>query len=82
MMLGLDGSTWTAEPLQDEIQHTIYTFLNEGPNHVEVSVTEEDLKSVTYDSPENNRFGYFCEDKPQGFSVTFGDTVEHYSVPE
>nr|DAL06611.1 MAG TPA: hypothetical protein [Caudoviricetes sp.] len=82
MMLGLDRSTWTAEPLRDEIQHTIYTYLTEGPNHVEVSVSEEDFERVTYDSSENNRFGYFCEDKPQGFSVTFGDTVEHYSVPE
>ena len=82
MMLGLDRSTWTAEPLRDEIQHIIYEYLNCGPSCVEVSVSEEDLERVTYDSSENNRFGYFCEDKPQGFSVTFGDTVEHYSVPE
>lgn len=82
MMLGLDRSTWTAEPLRDEIQHIIYEYLNCGPSCVEVSVSEEDFERVTYDSAENNRFGYFCEDKPQGFSVTFGDTVEHYSVPE
>lgn len=82
MMLGLDRSTWTAESLRDEIQHIIYTYLNEGPNHVEVSLTEEDLKRVTYDSTENNRFGYLREDKPQGFHVSFGDTVEHYSIPE
>lgn len=49
-MLGLDGSTWTAEPLRDEIQHIIYTFLNVGPKHVEVSVTDEDLERVTYDN--------------------------------
>lgn len=82
MMLGLDGSTWTAEPLRDEIQHIIYEYLNCGPSCVEVSVSAEDLERVTYDSTESNRFGYLCEDKPQGFSVTFGDTVEHYSVPE
>lgn len=82
MMLGLDRSTWTAEPLRDEIQHIIYEYLNCGPSCVEVSVSEEDFERVTYDSSENNRFGYFCEDEPQGFSVTFGDTVEHYSVPE
>lgn len=82
MMLGLDRSTWTAEPLRDEIQRTIYTYLTEGPNNVEVSVTEEDLKSVTYDSTESDGFGYLREDKPQGFRVSFGDTVEHYSVPE
>lgn len=82
MTLGLDRSTWTAEPLRDEIQHIIYEYLNCGPSCVEVSVSEEDLERVTYDSSENNRFGYLSEDKPQGFSVTFGDTVEHYSVPE
>lgn len=82
MMLGLDGSTWTAEPLRDEIQHIIYTFLNEGPKHVEVSVTDEDLERVTYDNTKRNNFGRFNKDKPQGFSVTFGDTVEHYTVPE
>ena len=81
-MLGLDGSTWTAEPLRDEILHIIYTFLNEGPKHVEVSVTDEDLERVTYDNTKCNNFGRFNKDKPQGFSVTFGDTVEHYTVPE
>lgn len=82
MMLGLDGSTWTAEPLRDEIQRIIYTFLNVGPKHVEVSVTDEDLERVTYDNTKRNNFGRFNKDKPQGFSVTFGDTVEHYTVPE
>lgn len=82
MMLGLDLSTWTAEGLRDEIQRIIYTYLNEGPNYVEVSVSEKDFERVTYDSAESNRFGYLREDKPQGFSVSFGDTVEHYSVPE
>lgn len=82
MMLGLNGSTWTAEPLRDEIQHIIYTFLNVGPKHVEVSVTDEDLERVTYDNSKRNNFGRFNKDKPQGFSVTFGDTVEHYTVPE
>lgn len=82
MMLGLDRSTWTAEPLRDEIQHIIYTYLTDGPNHVEVSVTEEDLKSVTYDNTKRDIFGNLQENEPQGFSVTFGDTVEHYTVPE
>lgn len=82
MMLGLDRSTWTAEPLRDEIQHIIYEYLNCGPSCVEVSVTEEDMKRVTYDSGDSNRFGYLCEDKLQGFSVAFGDASEHYSVPE
>lgn len=82
MMLGLDGSTWTAEPLRDEIQHIIYTFLDVGPKHVEVSVTDEDLERVTYDNTKRDIFGNLQENEPQGFSVTFGDTVEHYSVPE
>lgn len=82
IMLGIDSSMWTAEPLRDEIQHIIYTFLNDGPKHVEVSVTNEDLERVTYDNTKRNNFGRFNKDKPQGFSVTFGDTVEHYSVPE
>ena len=82
MMLGLDGSTWTAEPLRDEIQHIIYTFLNKWPKHVEVSVTDEDLERVTYDNTKRDNFGSLQENEPQGFSVTFGDTVEHYSVPE
>lgn len=30
MMLGLDRSTWTAEPLRDEVQHIIYEYLNKG----------------------------------------------------
>lgn len=81
-MLGLDSSTCTAEPLRDEILHAIYTFLNVGPKHVEVSVTDEDLERVTYDNTKRNNFGRFNKDKPQGFSVTFGDTVEHYTVPE
>lgn len=82
MMLGLDRSTWTAEPLRDEIQHIIYEYLNCGPSCVEVSVSEEDFERVTYDSAESNRFGYFCEDKPQGFKVAFDDKVLHYSIPE
>nr|DAQ79194.1 MAG TPA: hypothetical protein [Caudoviricetes sp.] len=81
-MIGLDSYTRTAEPLRDEIQHIIYTFLNVGPKHVEVSVTNEDLERVTYDNTKRNNFGRFNKDKPQGFSVTFGDTVEHYTVPE
>lgn len=82
MMLGLDGSTWTAEPLRDEIQHNIYTFLNVGPKHVEVSVTDEDLERVTYDNTKRNNFGRFNKDEPQGFSITFDETVEHYTIPE
>lgn len=81
-MLGLDGSTWTAEPLRDEIQHIIYTFLNCGPKHVGVSVTDEDLERVTYDNTKRDIFGNLQENEPQGFSVTFGDTIEHYTVPE
>lgn len=81
-MLGLNGSTWTAEPLRDEIQHTIYTYMNKVPNQVEVSVTYEDFGRVTYDSTESNGFGYLSEDKPQGFKVAFDDKVLHYSVPE
>lgn len=53
-----------------------------GPKHVEVSVTDEDLERVTYDNTKRDNFGYLVEYEPQGFSVTFGDTVEHYSVPE
>lgn len=81
-MLGLDRSTWKAEPLRDEIQHTIYEYLNEVLAPVEVSVSEKDFERVTYDSTENNRFGYLREDKPQGFKVAFDDKVLHYSVPE
>lgn len=82
MMLGLDRSTWTAEPLRDEIQHIIYEYLNCGSSCVEVYVSEEDFERVTYDSTESNRFGYLSEDKPQGFTVAFDDKVLHYSVPE
>mgnify|MGYP007018406479 CR=1 FL=1 len=82
MMLGLNRSTWTAEPLRDEIQHIIYKYLNCGPSCVEVSVSEEDLERVTYDSTESNRFGYLSKDKPQGFKVAFDDKVLHYSVPK
>lgn len=83
MMLGLDGSTWTAEPLRDEIQHIIYKYLNEGATHVEVSITDEDRKRITYDNNENrDTFGYMKEDEPQGFSITFDETVEHYTIPE
>lgn len=81
-MLGLDGSTWTAEPLRDEIQHIIYKYLNEGATHVEVSITDEDRKRITYDNNENRDiFGYMKEDEPQGFSITFDETVEHYTIP-
>lgn len=83
MMLGLDGSTWTAEPLRDEIQHIIYKYLNEGATHVEVSITDEDRKRITYDNNENRDiFGYMKEDEPQGFSITFDETIEHYTIPE
>ena len=81
-MLGLNGSTWTAEPLRDEIQHIIYTYMNKVPNPVEVSVTDEDFGRVTFDNTKRDNSGYLVEDEPQGFSVTFGDTVEHYAVPE
>lgn len=82
-MLGLDGSTWTAEPLRDEIQNIIYKYLNEGATHVEVSITDEDRKRITYDNNENRDiFGYMKEDEPQGFSITFDETVEHYTIPE
>lgn len=82
MMLGLDRSTWTAEPLRDEIQHLIYTYLNEVPNPVKVSITDEDLERVTFDNTKRDNFGYLVEDEPQGFRVTFDDAIEHYSVPE
>ena len=83
MMLGLDGSTWTAEPLRDEIQHIIYKYLNEGATHVEVSITDEDRKRITYDNNENRDiFGYMKEDEPQGFSITFDETLKHYTIPE
>ena len=72
----------TADSLRDEIQHIIYRYMNEGPTHVEVSVTEEDRKRITYDNTERDNFGYLRKDKPQGFSVKFDDNVLHYSVPE
>lgn len=72
----------TADSLRDEIQHIIYRYLNEGPTHVEVSVTDEDRKRITYDSTERDNFGCLRKDKPQGFSVKFDDKVLHYSVPE
>lgn len=82
-MLGLNGSTWTAEPLRDEIQHIIYTYMNKVLNQVEVSITDEDRKRITYDNNENQDiFGYMKEDEPQGFSITFDETVEHYTIPE
>lgn len=82
MMLGLDRSTWMAEGLRDEIQSVIYTFMNEGSDIIELSVSKEDLKRVTYDSNDSDDFGHFRADKPQGFSVKLGDVVEHYSIPE
>ncbi len=82
MMLGLDRSTWTAEPLRDEIQRLIYTYLNVGPREVEIVITEEDFERVTYDNTERDKYGYLLEGKPQGFSVAFDDGVLHYSVPE
>ena len=82
MMLGLDRSTWTAEQLRDEIQHLIYTYLNEVLNQVEVSVTDEDFGRVTFDNTKRDNYGYLVEGEPQGFTITFGDTVEHYSVPK
>lgn len=72
----------TAESLRDEIQRIIYLYLNVGPNHVEVSVTNEDRKRITYANTERDNFGYLRKDKPQGFSVKFDDNVLHYSVPE
>lgn len=73
----------TAEKLNDEVKHIIYKYLNEGSTHVEVSITEEDRKRITYDNGENRDiFGYMKEDEPQGFSITFDETVEHYTIPE
>ena len=71
------------EALNDEVKHIIYKYLNEGPTHVEVSITDEDRKRVTYDNNENRDiFGYMKEDEPQGFSITFDETVEHYAIPK
>lgn len=71
------------EALNDEVKHIIYKYLNEGPAHVEVSITEEDRKRITYDNGESRDiFGYLKKEDPQGFSIVFEDTVEHYSVPE
>lgn len=73
----------TAEKLNNEVKHIIYKYLNEGPRSVEVSVTEEDRKRITYDNNgARDGFGYVRKDLPQGFSITFDETVEHYSVPE
>lgn len=70
------------EALNDEVKHYIYKYLNEGPTQVEVSITEQDLERVTLDSTERDGLGRLIEDKPQGFSVAFGDEIIHYSVPE
>lgn len=70
------------EALNDEVKHYIYKYLNEGPIQVEVSITEQDLERVTLDSTEQDGLGRLIEDKPQGFSVAFGDKILHYSVPE
>lgn len=82
MMLGLDRSTWTAEPLRDEIQHTIYEYLNKGSREVELVLTELDYERVTYDNTKRDTYGYLLEGEPQGFKVKFDDKVLHYSVPE
>lgn len=71
------------EALNDEVKHIIHNYLNEGPTHVEVSVTDEDRKRITYDNGEDrNIFGYMKEESPQGFSIAFDETVEHYDIPE
>ena len=71
------------EATNDEVKHIIHNYLNEGPTHVEVSVTDEDRKRITYDNGEDrNIFGYMKEESPQGFSITFDETVEHYDIPE
>lgn len=71
------------EALNDEVKCIIYKYLNEGPTHVEVFVDDEDRKRITYDNNENRDiFGYMKEDEPQGFSITFDETVEHYTIPE
>lgn len=73
----------TAEELNDEVKYIIYKYLNEGPTHVELSITDEDRKRITYDNNgARNGLGYMRKDLPQGFSIVFGETVEHYSVPE
>ena len=71
------------EALNNEVKYIIYKYLNEGPTHVEVFVDDEDRKRITYDNNENrDTFGYMKEDEPQGFSITFDETVEHYTIPE
>nr|DAJ39206.1 MAG TPA: hypothetical protein [Caudoviricetes sp.] len=73
----------TAEELNGEVKYIIYKYLNEGPTHVRVSITDEDRKRITYDNNgTRDGFGYMRKDLPQGFSIVFDDTVEHYSVPE
>lgn len=73
----------TAEELNGEVKYIIYKYLNEGPTHVKVSITDEDRKRITYDNNDaRDGFGYMRNDLPQGFSIVFDDTVEHYSVPE
>jgi len=73
----------TAEELNGEVKYIIYKYLNEGPTHVKVSITDEDRKRITYDNNgTRDGFGYMRKDLPQGFSIVFDDTVEHYSVPE
>lgn len=73
----------TAEELNGEVKYIIYKYLNEGPTHVEVSITDEDRKRITYDNNgTRDGFGYMRKDLPQGFSIVFDDTIEHYSVPE
>lgn len=71
------------EALNEEVKFIIYKYLNEGPTHVEVFVDDEDRKRITYDNNENrDTFGYMKEDEPQGFSITFDETIEHYTIPE
>lgn len=71
------------EALNDGVKYIIYKYLNEGPTHVEVSVTDEDRKRITYDNGEDRDiFGYMKEESPQGFSIAFDETVEHYDIPE
>lgn len=73
----------TAEELNGEVKYIIYKYLNEGPTHVKVSITDEDRKRITYDNNDaRDGFGCMRKDLPQGFSIVFDDTVEHYSVPE
>lgn len=81
-LMGFEGSKG-GEALNDEVKHIIYKYLNEGATHVEVSITEEDRRRITFDNGENRDIlGYMKKEDPQGFSITFGETVEHYAVPE